>query len=124
MENNNPIYSDSADENCGSRISMFDTSSNVIGSVYVNNYLNGFHDMNIEYIIETTNDELSIPPILVTFHIVNYIHHEEGEDKILELCWYVNVKEQDDFELFIDVIYQEWMVRSPLNGWLFERTYL
>jgi hypothetical protein len=26
--------------------------------------------------------------------------------------------------LFIDVIYQEWMVRSPLNGWLFERTYL
>lgn len=135
-ENSGPVCSDNADENCGSALSVSDSASSVAGSAYVDDSVNCCNDINIEYLLEATDDELGIPPSPNTLHLVNSDPYdstianifdnypEAGEEQLLELCWYASAEEQDTFELFTDLGWQDWMVRAPLNGGLFEGPYL
>lgn len=136
-ENSGPVCSDNADENCGSGLSLSDSASSVAGSAYVDDSVNGCQDINIEYLLEATDDELGIPPSPNTLQLVNsdifdspaaniFENYPEAmdEQQLLELCWYGNAEEQDAFELFTDAGCQDWMVRPAMNGGLFEGPYL
>eukprot|EP01018_Ginkgo_biloba_P003993 Gb_27887 [translate_table: standard] len=129
-----------AEESCGCGPSVSDSASSITGSVSVG----GSEDrsnVNIEYLLEATDDELGIPssphdelkifgkdisgnPNANPSLLDNYPSETEALE-LLQLCrgdcWYESPQEPDT-EIFNDVCSQDWLTRS-LNADLFDDSY-